>query len=188
MREARVNWSIKRQAAGFTLIEMMVTIAVTAILLSLAMPSFQTMIERNRVESVVNAFSNSLLHARSEAATRNKRVVVCNTANTQNSLPTCTTGRAVWRTVWMTFIDENGDSQLNGNDTLLKIGQPVPVGYVIRQADNIQWLAFSADGGARLQQGQISADFIVRPPGAINNPNSRQLTVDPVGGIRITDR
>lgn len=166
----------------------MVTIAVAAILLSVALPSFQTMIERNRVAAVVSAFSNSLLHARSEAVTRNKRVVVCNTSNPQIPLPTCTTGRAAWHTGWMTFIDENGDSELNGDDTLLKIGQPAPVGYAIRQPNNIRWLAFSADGGARLQTGRISANFIVQPPGAVNNPNSRRLTVDPLGRIRVTDR
>lgn len=178
----------QRRAAGFTLIEMMVTIAVATILLSVALPSFQSMIERNRVAAIAGAFNNGLLHARSEAVTRNKRVVVCNTANTQNSLPTCTTGTPAWQTGWMTFIDENGDSQLGGTDTLLKVGQPVPAGYAISQPNNIRWLAFSADGGARLQNGQISADFIVQPSGGVGNPNSRRLTIDPLGRISVTDR
>lgn len=167
---------------------MMVTIAMAAILLSVALPSFQSMIERNRVASLVNTFSNSLLHARSEAVTRNKRVVVCNTANAHTAQPACTTGTAAWQTGWMTFIDENGDSQLGAADTLLKVRQPAPVGYAISQPDSIRWLAFSADGGARLQNGQISADFIVRPPGTVTNPNSRRLTVDPLGRISVTDR
>src|SRR5687767_10246974 len=112
-------------SAGFTLIEMMVTIAVVAILASMALPSFQTMIERNRVTGLINQFSGAFMHARNEAVTRNKRVVVCRSANPQAAEPTCETSGSDWRSGWIVFVDEDGNSARNtdaaANETLLRV-------------------------------------------------------------------
>jgi len=57
--------------SGFTLIELMVTIAVAAVLLSIAVPSFRDMLERNRVSAQTNEVLGGLQMARSEAIRRN---------------------------------------------------------------------------------------------------------------------
>lgn len=63
-----------RQVAGFTLIELMVVIALIAILGALAGPSFRTMLASQRVKSAASAVSESLWLARSEAVKRNATV------------------------------------------------------------------------------------------------------------------
>jgi type IV fimbrial biogenesis protein FimT len=59
---------------GFTLIEMLVTVAVVAVLLSLVAPSFTSTLARKRLEGVAAELSTDVQYARSEAAQRNAAV------------------------------------------------------------------------------------------------------------------
>ena len=56
---------------GFTLIELMVVVALAAVLLTLAAPSFITTLAKNRFEGVVNEMVTDIQYARSEAVSRN---------------------------------------------------------------------------------------------------------------------
>lgn len=58
--------------AGFTLVEMMVTIAVLAITLAIAVPSFQNFINKGRLVGAAEQVSADLKYARSEALQRNR--------------------------------------------------------------------------------------------------------------------
>lgn len=57
--------------AGFTLVELLVALAVLAILVSIGIPSFQNLIAENRVSSAANNLQLALQLARSTAASRN---------------------------------------------------------------------------------------------------------------------
>jgi type IV fimbrial biogenesis protein FimT len=61
----------RHRSGGFTLIELMVTLAVAAILLGIAVPSFQGMMEKNRVAAQSNELLGGLQTARSEAIRKN---------------------------------------------------------------------------------------------------------------------
>jgi type IV fimbrial biogenesis protein FimT len=64
------------KTAGFTLIEMMVTIAVLGILTSLALPAYQGFIASSRITAQANEFLTSLSIARSEAIKRNATITM----------------------------------------------------------------------------------------------------------------
>lgn len=66
---------------GFSLIELMVTIAIVAILIALAAPSFTALINRNRLSGQANELVASLQLARMEAVRRNARVSMCKTTD-----------------------------------------------------------------------------------------------------------
>jgi type IV fimbrial biogenesis protein FimT len=65
-----------RQVAGFTLIELMITITVGAVLLAVGMPSFRDFVAGQRVKTAGYDLSTALLMARSEAIKRNANVTV----------------------------------------------------------------------------------------------------------------
>ncbi len=67
------HWRAKsRSKRGFTLLELLVTIAVLAILLSIAVPSMQSMISRNRLKAATHAIAEDLQWTRSETIKQNR--------------------------------------------------------------------------------------------------------------------
>jgi len=66
----------KKQSLGFTLTELMVIVAIIGILASIAVPSFQDMIERNRLKEAVESLKSDLMFARTEAIKRSQKVTV----------------------------------------------------------------------------------------------------------------
>src|SRR5690606_35774436 len=66
---------------GFTLIELLVTLAVLAVVLGLAVPSFQGIIQQNRLTAATNELVAAVQLARAESIRRNRQVVLCPTLN-----------------------------------------------------------------------------------------------------------
>lgn len=94
---------------GFTLIELIVTIAVGAILLASAVPSFQDFIRSNRLTTQANVFVGAIQLARSEAVKRNASVMV--QAQTVG-------GATNWTNGWVVCVDANptdGTCDAGGN-------------------------------------------------------------------------
>ncbi|BCO31640.1 type IV pilin [Thiohalobacter sp. COW1] len=91
-----------KSAHGFTLIELMITLALAAIILTLGVPSFTETIRTNRVATQVNELVTALNLARSEAIKRATAVTVCASADQA----TCS-GSNDWRTGWIVVTDDN---------------------------------------------------------------------------------
>lgn len=103
---------------GFTLIEMMVVVAMLAIFAGIAIPGFRNLIANNRMAGQANDVLSTLQFARSEAITRGTRVSIC----PSSSGTACTaTG---WQNGWMVFAE--GTTGTIGTfdsatDTLLRV-------------------------------------------------------------------
>lgn len=65
-----------RSVRGFTLIELMVTVVVAAILLAIAIPNFAVMLRKNRASTDISALTTTVAYARSEAIARNRNVCI----------------------------------------------------------------------------------------------------------------
>lgn len=101
---------------GFTLIELLITVSIAAIMLTLAIPSFQSFLLNNRLTSQTNDFVLALASARSEAVKRGVRVSVCSRATDATCAASTT-----WDNGWLVFVDNNGDGAVNGADTVLQV-------------------------------------------------------------------
>jgi type IV fimbrial biogenesis protein FimT len=93
---------------GFTLLEMLVVIAVAAILVTLSLPSWHHFVERTQVTTQINELLGQIRYARSEAVRRGKRVVICKSKNQTQ----CTDGDEDWDRGWIVFVDADGNSTL----------------------------------------------------------------------------
>lgn len=110
------NSAVLRRS-GFTLIELMVTLAIVAILASLAAPQFQRTIANSNLKSTANSFNAAILQARSEAIKNNRSTYVQNTSGTDFSQG------------WIVFVDNNANSTFeSGTDTLVLSSGPLAGG------------------------------------------------------------
>jgi prepilin-type N-terminal cleavage/methylation domain-containing protein len=99
---------------GFTLVELMITLAVAAILFSIATPGLTTFIQNNRMVTQVNELNTSLSIARSEAVKRNENITIC----PGNGDDGCT---GSWQDGWIVFIDENSDGAVANVADILRV-------------------------------------------------------------------
>jgi type IV fimbrial biogenesis protein FimT len=92
-------------ASGFTLIELVVAMAILGILLALAAPSFRDAMMNVRLTGAANDLMTDLSIARSEAVKRDVQTAVC----ASNDQKTCTGNP--WEKGWIVMVDSDGDGQ-----------------------------------------------------------------------------
>ena len=91
---------------GFTIVELMVVVAILATLVALAAPSFRPLVERWRVRDASETLQSTIYFARSEAIKRSGSVIIIKGPNT-GSCSTTTTEQ--WSCGWSVFFDANGN-------------------------------------------------------------------------------
>ncbi len=115
----------RRFETGVTLLELLITLSVAVILVTLAVPAYQGVMAKNRVANLTNQLSAALGLARSEAIKRGKQVAVCKSDDVATEDPSCSNDPAVsWREGWLVFVDDDNDETLDAGEVLLNVGQP----------------------------------------------------------------
>ncbi|MEN1956336.1 GspH/FimT family pseudopilin [Luteimonas changyuni] len=159
-----------KRAAGISLLELVITVAVAGILLAIAMPSFTGVINNNRLTSSSNTLVTAMHYARSEAVRRNGRVIVCPSADGA----TCSAS-GNWQD-WITLATSS-----TGDEVLRNHGVEAPV----QMSSTIQRVSFRADGLARDAAGNLLAgNFIACIP--TNRPVENQRVIAVASGSRFS--
>lgn len=152
------------RVGGFTLIELMVTISVLAILITIAIPSFTATINRNRLATAANGLVSGLQLARAEAVRRGGRVVVCASPDPAAATPVC--GPGSWEK-WIVYLDQDGNGQHVATEPLLMTGNThqnvqVVAGPSLAAAPNAarDRIVFRPDGLAYASSGALLSEVI----------------------------
>ncbi len=107
------------RSAGFSLVELMVTISIVAILTGLAMPSMRKFVGNVQLSNAINAFIGSLQIARAEAVKRGRNVRMCRSNNGR----TCGAGNNLpggWTSGWIVYVDNDGSGAgVGANDQII---------------------------------------------------------------------
>jgi type IV fimbrial biogenesis protein FimT len=136
-----------RRESGFTVVELMVTLIIAAILVSLAVPNMRMFIQNARLSSQTNDLIADLNVTRSEAIKRGVPVTLCRSASPEAATPVCGSG-ANWENGWVVFADTNGNRSYNAadNDTVIRTHPALAGNNTLRinlvdMADSLSYLA-----------------------------------------------
>jgi len=158
---------IKKQ--GFTLIELMVTLSVIAILASIAAPNFSEIIQNNRMATQYNELLASLSLARSEAVKRGVSTTVCKS----DSGSSC---GGNWHGGWVAFIDTDRDGVVDNSEEIVRIHSALSSGSSLVFARNR--VTYDSDG---LATGFTGTFTLCDQRG---DSNSKGLVVSNTGRVR----
>jgi type IV fimbrial biogenesis protein FimT len=166
---------MKRQT-GFTLSELMVVMAIVAIMLTIAIPSYKYMTNSWRMSSEANALLGDLMYAREEAIKEGQGVTVCVSSNGTS----CTGGNA-WQNGWLVF--SNGTNAANpAVGTILRVQTPftgvTPDTFIANSG--ISAVTYNREGFATTAAG-FPSTMITLHSTPVSAAWTRCLTISPQG-------
>lgn len=158
------------QDNGLTLIELLVTLAVAAVLITVGAPALKSLLEQFRAQDAVSQWHGDLVYARQVAAAYQTSVTVCPLGGTASC-------DGDWSTGYTAFIDVNGNGALEVADESLHQRGPIDrrdsVNPNAPQKFRFNDEGFSEDSGT-----------LVYCPGRPDNALSRGLSVSSTGQTR----
>lgn len=153
-------------------------VVMVAILSSIAVPSFNSMLLRRSVDAASDAFVNDMRFARGEALKRGTRVVMCSLA--VNSTTACAGVAGSWPNGWLIYVDMDRSSTLSAGDDVVRVQQPLPNIATIQSPTpntDVRQFNFESNGWARA----ATASFTFTPTGVVPPNTTRLVTVSNQG-------
>lgn len=170
------------RSAGFSLIELMVTMAVAVILLATAVPTFSNLMAQNQLAVASNAARGALMVARETAVMRGRPVSLCAGEPANGCSGDWSAGQ------WLVFRDANHNGKLDASETILQHGrvpgadQSVSIGGngPLRSA-----LVYMPLGHAEQISGAFGAGRLRLCVAQAISPNARELVISASGRVRM---
>lgn len=176
---------------GFTLVELLVTLAVAALLLGIGIPSFSGAISNSRINVDYNEFVGALYLARSESIKSGQIVTVC--PKSEPDAQTCSASDTAWEHGWLVFVDEEFDdnevaAQINPQDEIIAI-HPEPRSENVISAwgstdrtsatsTKRNFIRYTPNGSTAMSNGSIHMCNDEEPQ------RSRAINIVPTGDVR----
>ena len=171
-RTASPRGETAHRASGFTVIELMISLIILAIIVGVGAPGLMSFLTQSRMTGQINELLADISYARNEAATRGIRVGFCASTNAGTATANCSGSAGDWGTGRIVFIDVNGDGQRDTGGSSTEL--------LLRNTPALT-------GGSTLAISQTGASagppsFLFRPYGGIATPASGGTTYSSISG------
>ena len=172
---------------GFTLYELLVTMLIVGIVLSVGVPNMSAFTANNRISATANDLHSSFQLGRSEAARSKTNITICASANSMDANADC---NGTFDDGWIIFVDLDGDLQraLGGGENLLRRNPAIDSQIDINVNANATYFSFAPTGLGRGDVGGVPSfqtavlcDDRGNVVSAGGNSAARYLVVTPIG-------
>lgn len=166
---------------GMTLLELIATLAIAAIVLMLGVPSLQEWIRNNRFLTDVDALVVALQLTRSEAVKRGVRVTLCKSAD-----GTSCAHEGGYEQGWIVFVDPNNNATVDADEEVIRVFDAIAAGTGTTLTGNQpveKYVSYTADGVARLASGAFQAGTLT----ACLPPKARRIVINSVGRVKVVE-
>lgn len=167
--------SERRTSAGFTLVEVLVVVAVLAGLASLAAPSFTESIRRSRINSIQQELNASFQLARSEAIRRGFPILLARTIGCGAVLLDADD----WSCGWQIIVDANRNGAVNAGEPVLQV-TTIPDGYGVMHTGLGSLIQLNVWGQA---QG-VGQRLVITPPEGVSGLSTTTVCINSGGRVR----
>lgn len=159
--------------AGFTLIDLLVVVAIIGIVLGIGLPSFNSILTSSRLTTYSNEMVRALNLARSEAAKQYFMVVLCKSSNVTKA---CDSTRE-WEEGLIVFVDSDNDLVVDAGEEVILTVDALKTGYFYKSSYP-NFISYRPDG-----RSNINGDFRICSP---NNDYAsfRKIVISDTGRIR----
>jgi len=172
------NKPSRQNTRGFTLVEMLVTVLLLSLLMSMAVPSFREATLSSQLTSFANDFVASTVLSRSEAIKRNSQVTLCaTTCATSATTCTCATSGG-WEQGWVVLADIDLDGSI---DDVVSRHAALKTGLKMTDASNTRSMTFEPSG---VGSTQVTMTLCRNSPSA--GTNERVITVSATGRASVS--
>jgi len=166
---------------GFTLVEMIVVMAVMAVLLSTGISQLRSVTDSLKLTAAANSLVSHFHFARSEAIKRNGRVVLC----TSDDATACAASGG-WDQGWIVFHDTNANGSREPAEPLL--ARKDRFSAMLRLTGNLnvaRYVSFTPNGAAKLSSGAFQAGTLTICRQSDEPGEARQVILSAVGRPRV---
>jgi type IV fimbrial biogenesis protein FimT len=167
----------ERRSSGFTMLELVLVMAIVGILIALGVPSFKYVTTANRIASEVNGLLGDMQFARAEAIKEGQTVVVCVSSNGTS----CT--NSPWNNGWIVCSDPANDGSCDGGEPIYRVQKPFTSTDTFVASGNTDVLTFNRDGFAVGLAGAVTI-ALHNAPVAVT-AYTRCLAVSAVGTLLV---
>lgn len=167
--------------AGFNLIELIVTLAVLAILLTIAAPSMAALKTRSASTATHNLLMGSFATARQHAIGHRRLTTIC-----PGTVQAGCRSDGVWDGGWIVFVDRNDDGRLDAIDILVRSESAIPAGLHASSGQGRPRATFRPNGmsGGTNLTLRICADGVAQSAVILSNTGrTRAATPDELGTL-----
>jgi type IV fimbrial biogenesis protein FimT len=165
-----------------TLLELMIVVAIGAILMTVAVPAFNDVVKTTRLKGHVSTFRQALMEARQLAVNQGQPVTICR-SNDQSS---CTSNNQ-WENGWIIFLDDNDDgardTSSGSSETLKTVQQGLSANYSLRSTGSTTSIRFQSSGAPVNAGG--STFSLCGPEG--DKSDGRDIGLNVAGRAQVTE-